>query len=130
MNDEDGHRIEAAEQFGFESAEVFCGKTEVWSCTQDQMIAFAKACERKGLADAVALLQRWAGDAEEFKAVSARHEIMQNVCRNAATALNNKIIAVDAELGPILAAEEARSMTAAGYIRGTTDEPGKRWVKP
>lgn len=36
---------------------------------------------------------------------------------------------IDAELAPILAAEEERYMTARGYVRGT-DEPGKRWVKP
>ena len=40
-----------------------------------------------------------------------------------------RIAAIDAENAPILAAEEERSMTSRGYVRGT-DEPGKRWVRP
>lgn len=49
MNDQDGLRIEAAEQFGF--SEI--GQDEFghsgYQCTTAQLIAFAKACERAGM---------------------------------------------------------------------------------
>lgn len=99
MTDEDGHRIEAAMQFGFSQAE----DDGPYSCIDAQLIAFAKACERKGLAMAHGLANR--------------------------DAVYRHILALDGELAPILAAEEDRYMTAQGYVRGT-DEPGKRWVKP
>lgn len=99
MNDQDGYRIEAAMQFGFSQTE----DDGPYTCTEAQLIAFAKACERKGLAMAHGLGNR--------------------------DAVYRHILDLDAELAPVLAAEEERSMTAAGYVRGT-DEPGKRWVKP
>ena len=45
MNDTDGHRIEAALQFGFEKISDDC---PAYRCTETQLLAFAKACERKG----------------------------------------------------------------------------------
>lgn len=45
MSDEDGFRIEAALQFGFETTN---DDADQFKCTQEQLIAFAKACERKG----------------------------------------------------------------------------------
>lgn len=99
MNEEDGFRIEAAEQFGFSQTE----DDGPYTCTEAQLIAFAKACERMGLAVAYG--------------IGSRDLLYQHILR------------VDAELASILTAEEERAMTAAGYVRGT-DEPGKRWVKP
>lgn len=99
MTDEDGHRVEAAEQFGFSQTE----DDGPYTCTEAQLIAFAKACERKGLAMAYGLANR--------------------------DAVYRHILDLDGELAPLLAAEEERSMLAAGYVRGTA-EPGKRWVKP
>lgn len=99
MNDQDGYRLEAAECFGFSQAE----DDGPYTCTEAQLIAFAKAAERKGLAMAHGLANR--------------------------DAVYRHILDLDAELAPIQAAEEERSMLAAGYVRGT-DEPGKRWVKP
>jgi hypothetical protein len=100
MTDADGFRIEAAEQFGFEPTD---GDMTGYVCTEAQLIAFAKACERKGLFEAHGLANR--------------------------DAVHRRILDIDAELAPILAAEEERYMTSRGYVRGT-DEPGKRWVKP
>lgn len=103
MTEQDGFRLEAAAQFGF----VEIGQDEFglpgYQCIEAQLIAFAKACERKGLAMAHGLANR--------------------------DAVYRHILALDGELAPILAAEEDRYMTAQGYVRGT-DEPGKRWVKP
>ncbi len=99
VTEEDGFRLEAAEQFGFSQAE----DDGPYTCTEAQLIAFAKACERKGLAEAHGLANR--------------------------DAVHRRILDIDTELAPIMAAEEERSMLAAGYVRGT-DEPGKRWVKP
>lgn len=107
MTEQDGFRLEAAEQFGFSQAE----DDGPYTCTEAQLIAFAKAAERKGRAEAIALL-------EQTPVGPAVLRILRE--RNAAS---------DAELAPIMAAEEERYMTARGYVRGT-DEPGKRWVKP
>jgi hypothetical protein len=101
MTDEDGHRIEAAEQFGFSR---LCSTDSVYRCTEAQLIAFAKACERKGLAEAHGLANR--------------------------DAVHRRILDIDAELAPILAAEEERFMTARGYVRAHEMKPGTRWVKP
>jgi hypothetical protein len=106
MNDSDGYRMEAAEQFGFETTN---DDADEYKCTQAALIAFAKACERKGMADARAVA----------KAAGAYVAVAR---------VNKQIAAIDAELAPILAAEEIRYMTSRGYVRGT-DEPGKRWIK-
>lgn len=121
MNEQDGFRLEAAMQFGFSQAE----DDGPYTCTEAQLIAFAKACERKGLAEAVTVA------AGELRNTS---QLMSNPPQSSAAwdirnALNKKIEKIDAELAPILAAEEERYMTSRGYVRGT-DEPGKRWVKP
>lgn len=55
MTDENKFRIEAAIQLGFEEAVVHCGKTEVYSCTESQLIAFAKHCEQKAKSEAARL---------------------------------------------------------------------------
>lgn len=115
MTDEDGHRIDAAMQFGFEQTE----DDGPYICTEAQLIAFAKAAERKGRAEAIAEMERvgsYSTDPEKGALGVVIHKMKE---RNAAS---------DAELAPILAAEEERYMTSRGYVRGT-DEPGKRWVR-
>lgn len=107
MTDEDGHTIEAAVQFGFRWTN---DDADEYACTEAQLIAFAKACERKGLAEASALLKR-------CRVTFAADRI-----------LKERVATIDAELAPILATEEERYMTAQGYVRGI-DEPGKRWVR-
>lgn len=82
MTDEDGFRIEAAEQFGFKPTDDDC---EHYACTHAQIIAFAKACERKGRAEAA---QKIADTLAKMNATS------------------------DAELAPILEAERLRFLAA------------------
>jgi hypothetical protein len=96
MTDEDGFRLEAAEQFGASS--------DCYTFTEAQLIAFAKACERAGMAQA--------------HAMGSRDTVWKRMQE------------IDAELAPILAEEEARFMTAQGYVRATDDQPGARWIKP
>lgn len=102
----DGFRTEAACQFGFQTTNDDC--TE-YRCTQEALIAFAKACERKGLADARELARGIHGLVDD---------------------LDERIAAIDAEITPVRVAEEARFMTAQGYVRATDDQPGARWIKP
>jgi hypothetical protein len=101
MNSEaDGFTIEAAQQFGARPANDDCS---LYIMTEAQLLAFAKSCERKGLAEAY-LIER------EY--------------------IKEEIDKIDAELAPILAAEQERFMTAQGHVRGT-GEPGQpRWIKP
>lgn len=124
MTDADGFRIEAAEQFGFDLFETSTDQDR-YTCTEAQIIAFAKACERKGLAEAATI----AGS--ELRNTSY---LLTNPPKSAAAwdirnAITKKVEDIDAELAPILAAEEERYMMSRGYVRGT-NEPGKRWVKP
>lgn len=115
MTDEDGHRIDAAMQFGFEQTE----DDGPYSCTEAQLIAFAKAAERKGRAEAIALATQ-EGRVTDFGARMALKGVADELlAMNAAS---------DAALAPILAAEEHRFMTSRGYVRGT-DDPGGRWVR-
>jgi len=103
MTDEQGFTIEAAYQFGFQGSGHNEGKdTDTFLCTQSQLLTFAKACERKGMANA--------------HAMGSRDIVWREIQK------------IDAELKPILEAEEVRYMTVQGYVRGS-DEPGKRWVK-
>jgi hypothetical protein len=110
MNDQDGFRIEAALQFGFSAAGDDAAPHYI--CSEVELIAFAKACERKGLATAATFARN---------VTSATNVFGQH--------FEAQIAALDAEIEPIKEAAEARFMTAQGYVRGT-DEPGKRWVKP
>ncbi|MGX9443917.1 hypothetical protein ACWX0K_15245 [Nitrobacteraceae bacterium UC4446_H13] len=104
MTDEDGHRIDAAVQFGFEWTN---DDADEYACTEAQLIAFAKAAERKGRAEAVALLKQTPAHLAVLRILRERND------------------AADAELLPILEAERVRSLTAAGYVRGTDG----RWNK-
>jgi hypothetical protein len=87
MTDEDGLRLEAAEQFGFTPTDP---DAERYECTTAQLIAFAKACERKGRSEAIELLNK-------CRVTFAASRILKE--RNAAT---------DAELKPILEAVRRR----------------------
>ena len=50
MTDEDGLRLEAAEQYGFEEIDGQDGPGQPgYFCTEAELIAFAKACERAGM---------------------------------------------------------------------------------
>lgn len=123
MTDEDGLCIEAAEQFGFEWT---TGAIDGYICTKAQLLAFAKSCERRALVEARLI----AGS--ELRNTG---HLLSNPPQSAAAwdirnAITCKIEALDTQLAPILAAEEDRFMTAQGYVRGTTDEPGTRWVRP
>lgn len=123
MTDEDGHRIEAAEQFGFIPTDP---DAERYECTTAQLLAFAKSCERKGLIDARLI----AGSD-----LRNTGHLLSNPPQSAAAwdirnAITRKIEALDAELKPILAAEEERFMTSRGYVRVHNVPSGTRWVKP
>lgn len=59
FNELNGFRIEAALQFGFEMTN---DDGDEYSCTEAQLLAFARACERKGRADAAKMARnsnRW-----------------------------------------------------------------------
>lgn len=103
MNDADGLRLEAAEQFGFEAAEVYCGNTELYSCTPAQLVAFAKACERAGRAQ----VARHIRQAEQFWDKAHTFEGAP-FCAGACDALAGQIekanAIIDAELALVLAA--------------------------
>lgn len=127
MTDEDGFRIEAAVQFGFEWTN---DDADEYACTEAQLIAFAKAAERKGRAEAIKIAEDLYGEGPSAPwdngGTSDGWNIGTQKVVELLTALN---AAIDVELAPILAAEEERFMISRGYVRGT-DEPGKRWVKP
>lgn len=126
MTDEDGHRLEAADQCGFVQAE----DDGPYTCTEAQLIAFAKGCERKGRAEAIKIAEDLYGEGPSAPWDNGGTSDGWNQCtRRIVEVLTAQNVASDTELAPILVAEEERSMTAAGYVRGT-DEPGKRWVKP
>lgn len=57
MTEQDGFRIEAAYQFGFEDSHPGADD-EVYVCTEEALLTFAKACERAGMARAMALVQQ------------------------------------------------------------------------
>jgi len=127
MNDADGFRLEAACQFGFETTN---DDADEYKCTEAALLAFVKACERKGRAEAIKIADDLYGEGPSAPwdngGTSDGWDRGTQKIVELLTTLN---VAADAELAPILAAEEVRSMTAAGYVRGT-DEPGKRWIKP
>lgn len=135
MNDQDGLRIEAAEQYGFEEIDGQDGPGQPgYFCTEAELLAFAKACERAGMAQAAKQLR----DAESK--FDAQAEIASQTDVNAATALammsgaimtmaalfEQQIAALDAEIAPVKAAAELQFMTAQGYVRDT----GGRWTLP
>jgi hypothetical protein len=126
MDDADGFRIEAAEQFGFIATDPGAGAYDgTYACSVQQVIAFAKACERAGMAAALKLVRITAQGGRDIKinAAPIALDVISGV-------LEHAVWKTDAELAPILAAEEARFMTAQGYVRAADDQPGARWIKP
>lgn len=127
MNEADGFRIEAACQFGFETTN---DDADEYKCTEAALLAFAKACERKGRAEAIKIADDLYGEGPSAPwdngGTSDGWNIGTQKIVELLTAIN---VTADAELAPILATEEARCMIACGYVRGT-DKPGKRWIKP
>lgn len=121
----DAFRLEAAEQYGFE--EIENAHTTAYRCTEAELIAFAKACERKGLFAAIAALR--SAEAKLDAAQSLNASLMSGAISAMADTLDEALALIDAELTPIREAAEARFMTAQGYVRGP-DAPGERWVKP
>jgi hypothetical protein len=100
--EQDGFRVEAAGQFGFQNFNDDCTEHR---CTTAQLVAFAKACERAGMFQAHGMGSR--------------------------DLVAKRMAEIDAELKPILEAETARSMTAAGYVRAPENHPsGLLWIKP
>lgn len=98
MNDEDGFRIEAAEQFGFTPTDP---DAERYECTEAQLIAFAKACERKGLCEAIAEMERvgsYSTDQEKGALGVVIHK------------MSGRITEIDAVNGPILETERRRQL--------------------
>lgn len=100
-NDADGFRIEAALQFGFRMTN---DDGDEYACTESQLIAFAKACERKGRAEASKLAQTRSHE----NRVAHMHEgaVALDCLAGELDQLND---ATDAELKPILEAERQRS---------------------
>jgi hypothetical protein len=107
--DADGFRCEAAQQFGFETTIDYAAEYE---CTQAQLIAFAKACEYAGVAQAVRFAS--AGD-DTYRGPFDAQGIVDE--------LERRIAALDAV---IREAEEVRFMTARGYVRDTREQT-KGW---
>lgn len=101
-----GFRIQAAVQFGFRWTN---DDADEYACTESQLIAFAKACERKGMADVRAQLRELES---AFDAVgiagSASASLMSGAISAAADGLDTQIAAIDAELAPILEVERQR----------------------
>lgn len=95
MNEQDGFRLEAAVQFGFQESGHNEGKDDdCYLCSQAQLIAFAKACERAGM------YQAYGMDSRDL--------------------VFHRMLEIDAELAPILAnAKEEQDMASRGYARST-----------
>jgi hypothetical protein len=107
MSEADGFRTEAAVQFGFTWTN---DDADEYACTEAALIAFAKGCERKGMADAREIARRCGA----YVAIAR---------------LDKQIAVLDAELKPILEAERQRSLTAAGHVPVDPANPTGGWVK-
>ena len=91
ISEADGFRTEAAVQFGFTWTN---DDADEYACTEAALIAFAKACEHKGLCDAREIARRCGAYTTIAK-------------------LDKQIAALGAELAPIVESERQRSLTAA-----------------
>lgn len=94
VTDDDSLRLEAAEQFGFR------GGDNRYACTEAQLIAFAKACERAGMARTVAYIRMHERALEYYEWGRALNWTAKQ--------LDVQIAAIDAELAPLLEAERVR----------------------
>jgi hypothetical protein len=103
MNDQDGHRLEAAEQFGFAHADL--GEPGYF-CTDAQLIAFAKACERAGRAQVVTILRET--ERKLDAAPSRESSLISGGISAVAEELEKRNAESDAELAPVLEVERAK----------------------
>lgn len=123
--EQDGFRVEAADQFGFADFNDDCTEHR---CTTTALVAFAKACEHAGLAQARDMLRSHEAnydsgeESDPFISMSAAVSV-------AADELDKQLAALGAELGPIREAVTERRMTAAGYVRAP-EGSNVLWVKP
>lgn len=115
MNDADGFRLEAAEQFGFEDTS---GAVDGYLCTEAQLIAFAKACERAGRAEASKLIQTTAHACREKPGCSAPLAL-----DTVAGILERANDVTDMELAPLLEAERQRCLAEVAHFL-----PGKTYM--
>jgi hypothetical protein len=106
----DSFRIEAAVQFGFHWTN---DDADEYACTEAALVAFARACERAGMAEARARLRKLesALDAAGV-AGSTSASLMSGAISAAADGLDTQIAAIDAELAPLLEAERQRFLCA------------------
>jgi len=131
MNEADGFRIEAAQQFGFQTTD---DDAENYACTEAQLIAFAKACERKGRAE----IGKYIREGEKNLTVQAEaaerkgdvgQALMVGLIAGAMQEVGDEIDrrndAADAELLPLLEAERRRFLESQGYVR----QADGQWVK-
>lgn len=104
MTDEDGLRLEAAKQFGFESLDDTPSAFSDWThfATEAQIIAFAKACEMAGRREAMRFVRR-----ELNNPLSARDKSPLKAVLGALTKLNNATLVENA---PILEAVRAKTL--------------------
>lgn len=98
MNDADGFRLEAGEQFGARSIDTD-GRDDYVVLTEAQLIAFAKSCERKGMAKA--------------NGIGSRLLVARLIAES------------DAELAPLLEAERQRCLAAPA---APTFQPGQTYL--
>jgi hypothetical protein len=117
MNDDDGFRIEAAMQFGFD--EVEGATVTTYRATESQLLAFAKACERAGMVK-VSRMAAAAGQKLRFHGLHGGPVLDALI-----VAITKETDAISSETLPFLAAERVRSLIAAGYVRGADGV----WVK-
>lgn len=98
---------QAAERFGFSP---LCSTDPVYRCTEAQLIAFAKSCERKGRAEAA----MWARiRSEAFGTLTTTFQELNSLAAD----MDAKNVALDAELAPILEAERHRQPIADMWKR-------------
>jgi hypothetical protein len=113
INDADGHRIEAAEQFGFSLvAGAPDDAPETYVCTEAQVIAFAKACERAGFAKAAAHCRHletfWDAQEQEWApAVAGAFAIIAENIEAGNALIDAELAAVRAPMGGLTHADIA-----------------------
>jgi hypothetical protein len=103
MTDDDGFRIEAALQLG--ATEIEGSEVTAYSLSEVELIAFAKACERKGRAEASKL----ASTRGTAYRVDGRGYAADFVLQALSLELDRMNDATDTDLAPILEAERLRS---------------------
>lgn len=120
----DGFRVEAADQFGFTDFNDDCTEHR---CTTATLVAFAKACEHAGLAQARDMI---AASVLAEGPFPLQYRIGWSSGQHSAEMkISAAMHALAAELDPIREAVTEQRMTAAGYVRAP-EVSDKLWVKP